>query len=65
MKMRKGSQSDRRRWFEKRTAAKLRLARRKRRAAQGITVVIPDGGTGYGAAFKGTWKQEAGTTPAI
>ena len=57
MKMRKGSSADRRRWLEKRTAAKLRLARRKRKVKQGVTLVIPEGGTGYGAAFKAAWKE--------
>ena len=36
MKMRKGSRTDRLRWIEKRTAAKLRQARRKRRAKQRV-----------------------------
>lgn len=56
MKMRKGSRADRLRWFEKRTAAKLRLEQRKPRTAQGVNLVIPGGGTHYGAAFNGKWK---------
>jgi hypothetical protein len=44
--------------LEARTAAKLRLERRKKRAKRGIAVSIPDGGTGYGSQFKTTWKKE-------
>ena len=64
MKCKAETKSDRMQLYqekmERKAIALAHLAKRRKRLAVGITCVVPEGGTGYGAAFKAKWPKVEG-----